>query len=79
MKMTLRFYVQSLTENAGGSYSTILAPDYKDGANKEWSKYTPAGSIQLTLSQGVAIEFYRDALRNRSTIEIEMTAVNPVT
>lgn len=75
-KVTLRFYVQSITEHAGGYHQLTLAPDYKDGANKEWSKYTPAGQINLNLSTEASVEFYRDAMREKKTIHIEMTALD---
>ena len=75
MKVTLRFYVVSITEMAGGNHSVLLQPSYKDGVNKEWAKYTPSGKIELGLSQDAAIDFYRDALRNKSDIAIEMSVV----
>lgn len=71
-KVTLRFYVQSVTETASGNSAVRLQPDYKDGANSDWSRYTPSGSIELNLSQDAAIDFYRDALHAHSTIEITM-------
>lgn len=74
-KVTLRFYVASITEHAGGNHAIILQPDYKDGANKDWSKYTPSGTITLNLSTEASVEFYSEAMRNRSTIAIEMVAV----
>ena len=74
-KVTLRFYVASVTEHAGGSHAVVLQPDYKDGANKDWSKYTPSGTITLNLSTEASVEFYTTALRNKSTIAIEMVAV----
>lgn len=72
MRMTLRFYVNTITEHAGGQHTVVLQPSYKDGANKEWAKFTPSGRIELNLSQEAAIEFYTEALRNHSTIGIEM-------
>jgi len=32
-------------------------PDYADGRNKEWSLYTPALSLQMTLKGAVADQF----------------------
>lgn len=77
MSVTLRFYVQSLTENAGGSHSLTMVPSYKDGANKEWAKYTPGGLITLNLSQDAAVDFYREALRSGRTVEITMKLGDP--
>ena len=75
--MTLRFYVVSVTENAGGSHQVLLQPSYKDGANSDWSKYTPSGRLELNLSQDAAVDFYVEALRNKSDIHIELSAVAP--
>jgi len=74
-KMTLRFYVQSVTEHAGGNHAVKLVPDYKDGANKDWSKFTPSGSIDLNLSTEASVEFYTTAMRAKSTIHIEMSVL----
>jgi len=71
--VTLRFYVSSVTENAGGYHACVLQPSYANGANAEWSKYTPSGRIELNLSADAGVEFYVDALRNKKTIEITMT------
>lgn len=73
--MNLRFYVQSITEHAGGNHAIILQPSYKDGANSEWSKYTPSGKIELNLSTEASVEFYTEALRTKATISIQMTVV----
>ncbi len=77
MRITLRFYVASVTELAGGQHNVRLQPDYKDGANKDWAKFTPAGSIELSLSQEAAVEFYVDAMRERKSIHITMEAIKP--
>jgi hypothetical protein len=74
-RVTLRFHVQSVTESAGGSHSTILVPSYKDGANKEWAKFTPAGRIELNLSQEAAVDFYTTAMREKRTVGITMEYV----
>lgn len=76
MKMTLRFHVQSVTENAGGSHSVIMTPSYKDGANKEWSEFTPSGQIQLNLSRKAAVDFYTEAMRGHKTVGITMEVVD---
>jgi hypothetical protein len=72
-KVTLRFCVAEVTEHAGGDLSLRMQPDYAKGANADWAKFTPAGMIQLTLSKDAAIEFYKEALRNKSTVEITMS------
>jgi hypothetical protein len=75
MRVTLRFHVQSVTEFAGGNKQVTLTPSYKDGANKDWAKYTPSGKIELNLSQDAAIDFYEYAMRNSQTVGITMEIV----
>jgi hypothetical protein len=75
MRVTLRFYVQTVAEHAGGSHTVTMVPSYKDGANKDWSKYTPSGKIELSLSQEAAVEFYTNAMRDKSTVGITMEVV----
>lgn len=76
--VTLRFYVASLTEQAGGNHTVVLKPSYAHGINADWSKFTPSGEITLNLSTAASVEFYREALRNASTIGIEMKVVEDV-
>ena len=73
MSVKAKFYVTSIQEHStgpGGSASqksVRLAPVYgKDGSeNAEWSKYTPSGQIEMTITNeaalaqfGIGKEFY---------------------
>jgi hypothetical protein len=73
--VTLRFYVASITEHAGSHHSIVMQPSYAHGANSDWSKYTPSGKIEINLSTEASVEFYTEALRNKSTIGITMEVV----
>lgn len=35
----------------------VFAPDYEDGRNKEWSRYTPALSLTMSVLPEVAARF----------------------
>lgn len=49
--ITLRFYVREVAKRAGDdNYYVKLAPAYANGANADWAKYTPTGSIELTVN-----------------------------
>lgn len=66
MAVSARFYVSTVTQRATGQTKPeggeiILAPAYKDGANKDWAKYTPSGSITLNVN-GPAFGWFRDHL-----------------
>ena len=67
MSVRARFWVQKITKQAvsGGNYALHVElapvvrstgqPGYDPEANIDWSKYTPSGSIQMTItSQGAA-------------------------
>lgn len=50
MAVKARFYVHQVAKNATG-YTTIkMSPSTKGEENKDWAKYTPSGSIELTIN-----------------------------
>lgn len=53
MQVRAKFKVDSITKHNGGNEEVRLSPVYgKDGtANAAWSKYTPQGSVSLTITQ----------------------------
>lgn len=44
-------------EGAVDQVTAYFSPDYEDDRNKEWSKYTPALSLTMTLKGEVAKRF----------------------
>jgi hypothetical protein len=60
MPVTAKVFCQYKNETGDGdqrqSVVTFL-PDYADGRNKEWSLYTPALSLSMTLKGSVADQF----------------------
>lgn len=58
MITTAKVTVTSNRPTPDGEQHTIgLGPDYADGRNKEWAKYTPALSITITVLPEVAERF----------------------
>lgn len=58
--ITAKVTVQSKHESGVGEHRQVavaLVPDYNDGRNKEWSLYTPALSVSMTLKGAVADQF----------------------
>lgn len=58
--VTAKIICQGKTENGSGDERQVqvtFAPDYADGRNKEWSLYTPALSLSMTLRGEVADRF----------------------
>ena len=72
MAVKARFWVQSFSKQAvsGGGVSAHveLKPVIRstgqpgDGQNIDWSKYTPSGLIQLTVSQEGAQQWFEERL-----------------
>lgn len=54
MQVKARFYVAQVAKNAGsfGNHLsvTLLPVTRKTGDNVDWSKYTPSGKIEMTVS-----------------------------
>jgi hypothetical protein len=44
-------------ESRDGQTALAFSADYADERNKEWSKYTPALSVQMTVLDSVAEQF----------------------
>jgi len=40
-----------------GQVLLVFQPDYADGRNKEWAKYTPALSLTMTVKDEAAAHF----------------------
>lgn len=58
--ITAKVTCQSKTENGEGDKRQAVVnfiADYADGRNKEWSLYTPALSVTMTLKGDVADRF----------------------
>lgn len=58
--ITAKVLCQSKTESgvdAERQVVTVFIPDYADGRNKEWSRYTPSLSLSMTLKGDVADRF----------------------
>lgn len=57
MATTAKITVQGKTAAGDGQTLLTFAPDYNDGRNKEWAKYTPALSLSMTVLDSVAEHF----------------------
>lgn len=60
MSITAKVVCHTKNESGEGDQRQVAVgflPDYADGRNKEWSLYTPALSLSLTLKGAVADSF----------------------
>lgn len=49
-----KFKLESVTKTAYGRNLELIASNQKDGDNLDWSKYTPNGSLKLSVSNDLA-------------------------
>lgn len=60
VRVTAKVVCQAKVESGEGEDRQVLvnfAPDYADDRNKEWSRWTPALSLSMTLKGAVADHF----------------------
>jgi hypothetical protein len=72
--ITAKVIVSTKLEQGEGEdrqVAVTFRPDYDDDRNKEWSRYTPALSLSMTLKGTVADKFEVD---NRYTLSFEPEA-----
>jgi hypothetical protein len=51
MRVTGRHEFTSVSKDAGITQVTVhMQPVYDEGANSQWSKYTPSGELHLTIT-----------------------------
>ncbi len=57
--ITAKVFLASKADFSGGDGQKLLtfSPDYNDGRNKEWAKYTPGLSLQMSVLDSVAEKF----------------------
>lgn len=61
MNIRAKFRCNSVTTQEGGQEIVTLSPVYgtsENPANKEWSKYTPSGSISMTITAEGAVKTF---------------------
>lgn len=57
MSVTAKVKVTSREDAGNEQVALSFHADYEDGRNKEWSKYTPALSLSMTVKSEVAERF----------------------
>lgn len=60
MSITAKVIVDRRSESGEGDNAQVsvgFIPDYAEGANKEWSLYTPSLNLTMTLKGSVADKF----------------------
>jgi hypothetical protein len=60
-QVSAKIKVQSATPLSDGQVAVVIAPDYEEGRNAEWAKYTPGLSMQMTVKEEVAEVFQQGA------------------
>lgn len=78
MTVTARFYVDSVTRRSYNPDHAVidLKPAYNNGkGNEAWAEATPSGSMQLTVNNPSAVEFFDQAMRGRRDLHITFDLV----
>lgn len=62
MSVRARMYVRQVARNAGDTSTVALDAVSRGKENAEWSKFTPSGSVSLTLTReaSAAFEYFND-------------------
>jgi hypothetical protein len=72
MAVKARFYVNQVAKNATGYSTVTMSPSTKGEENKDWAKYTPSGSIQLTINpETSAGQWFEDHLGDDISITFD--------
>lgn len=78
MKVRAKFFVNAIEQYAAPADSgsvKLIANNSKEGDNKDWSLYTPSGSIQMMITNPPAFDFFRQALKDKSAIYVDFEVV----
>lgn len=57
MSINAKIKLSNKADIHDGQVALVFGADYNDGRNKEWSKYTPALSLSMTVLESVAEKF----------------------
>ena len=60
-KITAKVIVSGKTDVVDDQTRLVFQPDYADGANAEWAKYTPALALDMVVKGDVADQFEQGA------------------
>ena len=73
-----KFFVNAIEQYSAQADSgsvKLIANNSKEGDNKDWSIYTPSGSVQMMITNPVAFEFFKQALKDKSAIYVDFSIV----
>lgn len=79
MSVRARFYVSQVARNAGDTSTIKLSAVSRGKENSEWSKFTPGGSVELSLTRlaSPAFDWFNDRVGKEVFIDFN-DADNPV-
>lgn len=63
MTVQARFFVQQITKSAGSDHVQVrMVASSRGGENKTWAKYTPMGTLEMSVTGGPAAEWFEEHL-----------------
>lgn len=57
-RVSAKIKVTGRTAVSDDQVMVTFGPDYEDGRNKEWAKYTPAFSLTMTVLKEIAVRHF---------------------
>lgn len=63
MAVRAQFFVDHVVEKLASTNiyrSVVLRASTKGEANKEWSKWTPSGTIEMVITNETAVQWFKD-------------------
>jgi hypothetical protein len=57
--MRAKFVCESITRYATGTVSVSLKPVSSGDGNKEWSQWTPSGSLVMSITNPAVVDFIK--------------------
>lgn len=78
MTVRAKFFVNAIEQYAAPADSgsvKLVANNSKEGDNKDWSMYTPSGSITMMITNPTAFDFFKQALKDKSAIYVDFNLV----
>lgn len=72
MSVKAKFYIKSISAYAVGNGSVALAPATRGAENASWAAATPSGSIEMTINNTSAWDWFRDNLGREVYIDFTL-------
>ena len=80
MTVRAKFFINSVelfSSPPGSGTVKLVASNTKEGDNKDWSQWTPAGSIQMTVTNPEAFKVFMDHFHSKQGFYVDFNPIEP--